>query len=271
MPRLDVAFDNPDGKRLVGLLDLPEGAGEGGDPADGNRGDGGTDGPPNRGVVLCSHFTGFKELTHLHRLATALADRGIAALRFDYSDCIGESEGGCEDMAVTHQVRDTLAAMDHLRGRGVASVGLFGHSLGGLTAAAAGDEDGDVAALVLVGALAKPEWDTVFSDRAKEWAEQGHVTFPSWKRGEVRIAYGFYQDLQRYDAADLVGRLEVPVLVVHAEEDTVVPRRHADALYEAADEPKALEVIAGADHLFSDRDHEDAMIEVAADWFERWL
>lgn len=229
------------------------------------------DGEGARGVVLCSHFTGFKELTHLTRLSRELDEAGLAGLRFDYHDCIGASGGACEDMRVTHQVRDTLAAVRFLRGQGVDRVGLWGHSLGGLTALAAAAEDRGVRALVTVAAPVRPAWDEVFADRADEWAEQGYVTFPTWKRGEVRIDHGFYQDLKRYDAEALARDVEAPVLVVQPGEDELVDPADAGAIHDAAPEGAELFVVEGADHLLSDRAHEEATIDRSVGWFDRHL
>lgn len=244
----DVAFDNDRGQELAGLVD----------------------GTGDRGVALCSHFTGFKELAHLHRLARALADADVTALRFDYSDCIGESEGACEEMAVTHQVRDTLAALDVLEDRGAKRHGLFGHSLGGLTAIAAAAE-GDVDALAVVAAPARPAWEGTFGSRAEQWKQQGYVTFDTWKQGEVRIPYGFYEDLKRYDAAELIADVDAPTLVVHLGDDELVDRDAAEAIHGAAPEPKELLVVDGADHLMSDRDDERRVVETVVAWMDDHL
>lgn len=249
-PRQDVRFENDRGQALVGLVD-----GEG-----------------DLGVVLCSHFTGFKELTHLHKVAKGLAEAGFTALRFDYADCIGESEGACEEMEVTHQVRDTLAALDHLeQAHGVASVGLWGHSLGGLTAIAAAAERGDVGALVTVAAPARLKWEKLFRERAEQWRKEGHITFKTWKRGEIRLPYGFYQDLRRYDAPELMARVEAPTLVVHLGADEMIVEKNAEAIHESAAGESERVTVEGADHLMSDDDHEARVVEASVDWFDRWL
>lgn len=249
MPSEAVSFENDRGQTLSGLID---GAGD-------------------RCVVLCSHFTGFKEVGHLHRAARSFADAGLSALRFDYADCIGDSEGACDEMSVTHQVRDTLAAVRALVDRGVEQVGLWGHSLGGLTAIVAAAEASQVDALVSVAAPAKLEWETLFRERCETWREQGYVTFDTWKRGEIRLPWAFYEDLKRYDATELVTRIEVPILVVHAGEDALIALKNAEGIHAAANDPKELVVVDGADHLFQDRELEAEMIEASVGWFERWL
>ncbi|MBD3210798.1 alpha/beta fold hydrolase [Candidatus Micrarchaeota archaeon] len=229
------------------------------------------DGEGKKGTVICSHFTGFKEIRHYYKLAKSLAGNGMVALRFDYSDCIGQSEGSCEDMKLTHQVRDTLAAMDFLESKGVERIGLMGHSLGGTTAIATAANDARVKALVSVAALARLEWDTLFRKKAEQWKKQGYITFPSWKRGEIKISYGFYKDLSKYDSTSLIRGVNAPVRVIHAGEDNLVSIENAKGIYENANEPKDLKIVEGADHMFSDSEHEDEMVNLCLKWFEKHL
>lgn len=246
----ETQFENDRGQALAGLLD----------------------GKGARGVVLCSHFTGFKELTHLRNIARGLAEVGFTALRFDYADCIGESEGACEEMGVTHQVRDTLAALEHLQeAHGVSSLGLWGHSLGGLTAIAAAAEHGATGALVSVAAPARLEWEKLFRERSKRWREEGEITFKTWKRGEISLPYSFYQDLQGYDATELMGRVKAPTLVVHLGADEMIVRRNAEVIHESAAGPSELVTVEGADHLMREHEHEARVAEATVDWFDKWL
>jgi len=50
-----------------------------------------------------------------------------------------------------------------------------------------------------------------------------------------------------------------------------VPLEHARRLYEAAPEPKRLEIVEGADHVFSHRDHLSNVIELGLGWFKTYL
>lgn len=229
------------------------------------------DGEGDIGVILCSHFTGFKEYKHLYKQAKALAAEGYRALRFDFSDCIGGSQGTCEDMSLTHQVRDVFAAIDFMNSKGCKKIGLLGHSLGGTTAIVAAANDKRVECLVPVAALAKVEWDTLFHSKKDEWKEQGYITFPTWKKGEIKIKYGFYQELSRYDCTQLIKAVNAPVRVIQPENDELVSMRNAQGIYDNANEPKDLKIVRGADHMFSNRNHEKEMVDLCVEWFKQYL
>ena len=53
--------------------------------------------------------------------------------------------------------------------------------------------------------------------------------------------------------------------------DEIVPVEHAYKLYEAAPEPKRLEIIEGADHVFSQSKHLNKVIELSLTWFKKHL
>jgi esterase/lipase len=247
----NVSFKNDRGFELSGILDGKS---------------------SKKGVVLCSHFTGFKELKHLYKLAKALEGNGISALRFDYSDCIGSSKGGtCEDMALTHQVRDTSAAISYLEDQGIESIGLMGHSLGGTTAIVTAANDTRIKVLVPVAALAKAEWDILFKEKLSQWKKQGFITFPAWKLGQISIKYGFYRDLSKYDCTKLIRATDAPVRVIQPEKDQIVTMKNAEGIFKNANDPKDLKIIKEADHMFTNKDHEAQMVQLCVEWFEKYL
>ena len=51
-----------------------------------------------------------------------------------------------------------------------------------------------------------------------------------------------------YPNLERIGRLRAPVLILHGEVDEIVPVGHAEALFEAAREPRRLHVVPGAGH-----------------------
>ena len=127
-------FPNAEGHLLTGLLELPEG-----DPAS---------------YALFAHcFTCSKDSRAAKRMAEALAVRGIALLRFDFTG-LGSSEGDFANTDFSSNVDDLVAAADHLRRTHQAPSLLIGHSLGGAAVLAAagrtsredGEHDGDAEA-----------------------------------------------------------------------------------------------------------------------------
>ena len=136
----------------------------------------------------------------------------------------------------------------------------MGSSFGGMVAVAA--QNSKIRAMV---ALATPL--TLF---------RGGVPPPSHEDGRIRLPSGrrlkdsFVKDLHRHDLLKSV-KTAPPLLILHGSNDGVAPVADAYALYDAAAEPKHLEILAGSDHAFTrDRDLEK-VIDLSLRWFKRYL
>lgn len=224
-------------------------------------------------VVLCHGFTGTK--VEAHRLfvktARALARAGIAALRFDFRGS-GDSAGEFEEMTVSGEVQDALAALGFARehvGRPVALVGL---SLGGAVATLAAARDGDVAALVLWAAVAQP------ARLAQRMAvlNSGEPSVPTWQGhfdlGGNLVGKAFVEDLPHHQPLVAAAEYRGPVLVVHGTRDETVPPADADAYMQAFRGPdKTLHLVADADHTFNRASWEHEVISTTVAWLKARL
>lgn len=70
-------------------------------------------------------------------------------------------------------------------------------------------------------------------------------------RDMARIHYGLLPTAivpDAYPSLRLIAGLRAPLLVLHGEDDMIVPVEHARALYDAAPDPKRLRIVRGAGH-----------------------
>jgi alpha/beta superfamily hydrolase len=106
-----VSFEGAFGDALAARIDLPEGE-------------------PRAWALFAHCFTCGKDLKSVGRIGRALAARGIAVLRFDFTG-IGESGGEFAETTFSSNVEDLLAAAGFMRASFAAPSLLVGHSLGG--------------------------------------------------------------------------------------------------------------------------------------------
>lgn len=89
------------------------------------------------------------------------------------------------------------------------------------------------------------------------------------ERGKLLLTPQFLQEFDTYDLRSAIKAWRGALLVIHGETDEVVPLAEAKELFEAANEPKTLAVLQGADHSFTQHGSEAA--KYVAKWLENAL
>ncbi len=182
------------------------------------------DAGPTKPVLLWCHGNA-GNVSHRLGNIRELYHRGISVLIFDYRG-YGRSTGSPSEWGM---YQDALASYDYLiqqRRIPPDRVILFGRSLG---SAVAGDLalNRPAAGLIVEGA------------------------FPSLQSMSDHHYFGlptrWFMNLE-FNLVDKVAQLQMPLLVIHGEKDSIVPVDLGRQVFEAAPEPKRWYVVPGADH-----------------------
>ena len=267
-----VTFDPEEGLIITGALCLPEDA-SGTRPAPGIVLLGGTGGDTRDGDMAperSPHSADAPKRGLQRRLAHALAEVGIATLRFDKRGC-GESGGTADASDYETDLVDNVAAVRYLRSCteiDPARVGVCGHSAGAFNACTVAREVPDIACAGLLGALfgtieelmewnwgrVAAAWPTLSEER-RAWlrakrprdvvgAFRTREFIAAARRGDntVRLeAEGvsveldlvrFRQDMERPVAAEF-RHVRCPALVLHGGDDMNVHVEDALGTYRA--------------------------------------
>ncbi|MBI5511784.1 MAG: alpha/beta fold hydrolase [Deltaproteobacteria bacterium] len=223
-------------------------------------------GEPNDAVVISCHgMLSDKNGSKHQRLAADLEALQLPCLRFDFAGR-GESEGRLFDLSFTHEVEDLDAAITYLASRGATRFGLFGSSMGGAVALLAAARDERVRAVATLAAVGYPgDIAGRHPDEARAFLERGQLETVAGPIGR-----GFYDDAKAHDVIGAVRALHIPLLVLHGEEDDVVPVSDA---HDIATEARhvTLEIVPGADHRFSNPVHLKPAMRLAVEFFARHL
>jgi hypothetical protein len=179
---------------------------------------------PGQRTILYFHGNGAGLADRAERMRIATAD-GFGMLMMAYRGYAG-STGKPSEAA---NVADALKAYDWLRGEGVAPERLviFGESLGtGVATQVAAQRP--AAALVL---------DSPFSSMA-DVASHHYPYVP------IRLILR-----DRYDSVGTIGKVRMPLLILHGARDAVVPQALGRKLFTAANEPKTFYSAVDSGHL----------------------
>lgn len=106
-------------------------------------------------AVFAHCFTCSKDSRAARQVSSALAARGIATLRFDFTG-LGESEGRVNPASLASDVEDIVAAADALRAAHCAPALLLGHSRGGTAVLAAAARVPEAVGVASIGAPFDP-------------------------------------------------------------------------------------------------------------------
>jgi putative redox protein len=247
-----VEFIGHDGKsKLAARLDTPKGGG--------------------RAVALFAHcFTCSKDIKAASRIAGALAMRGFAVLRFDFTG-LGASEGEFANTNFTSNVQDLIAAAKYLEDQGEGPEVLVGHSLGGAAVLSAARQIPSVKAVATIGAPADPgHVGHMFDDHKEKIHADGsaEVTLAGRK---FTIAKQFLDDISSQNVAGNLADLKRALLIFHAPGDNTVGIENAGIIFAAAKHPKSFVSLDDADHLLSRAEDAIYVADVLAAWASRYI
>jgi uncharacterized OsmC-like protein/fermentation-respiration switch protein FrsA (DUF1100 family) len=244
-------FTGEGGHQLAAALDLPEHA-------------------PLAYALFAHCFTCGKDVLAAKRIAVALAAKGIAVLRFDFTG-LGSSEGDFGNSTLSSNVADLVHAANHLRETRKAPAILIGHSLGGAAVLAAAAQISDAKAVVTIAAPSDPAHVTgMFKDRLEDIRNLGKVEVSLAGR-PFHISREFLDDIAEQNLMAQVSKLHKALLVMHAPTDDTVGIDNATKIFVAAKHPKSFVSLAGADHLLSQKNDATYVADVIAAWVTRYL
>ncbi|MCH8910293.1 MAG: alpha/beta fold hydrolase [Chloroflexi bacterium] len=207
-------------------------------------------------------------------IARALSQRGFGIFMFDMRGR-GDSPAAISSSGYYERL-DLQGASDYLVSNGAdrSRIGVLGFSLGGAVALLAGSNPNNFGAIVSDSAFA--DLSLVLKGAMTGVKRPLALWFPGMKF-MARALYGI--DIADVSPARAIARSDTPVLVIHGEEDGVIPVEHARLLGRAIgasfDEIEAGEetvwIVPGAGHTGAFRTQPKTYIDKVARFFEKHL
>lgn len=246
------SFTNADGHVLAGRLELP------------------VDGKPRAFAIFAHCFTCSKNLKAVGHISRALATRGIAVLRFDFTG-LGQSEGEFADTSFLTNVDDLVCAAQQLADDYESPRILIGHSLGGAAVLQAATKIESIEAVATIGAPFDPQHvENLLESSRDDIVEKGEAVVDLAGR-QFTIRKQFLDDLVADDYGANIANLGKSLLVLHSPIDNTVGIENAAAIYEAARHPKSFISLDTADHLLSDEVDSQYAGTIISAWVDRYI
>ncbi|MBR0685565.1 OsmC family protein [Bradyrhizobium manausense] len=228
------------------------------------------DGEPAAFALFAHCFTCGKDTLAAKRISVALAAKGIAVLRFDFTG-LGSSEGEFANSTFSSNVADLVLAADHLRTTRKAPSLLIGHSLGGAAILAAAAQIPEAKAVVTIAAPSDPAHVTgLFSKHLDDLRAQGEVEVSLAGR-LFRIRREFLDDIVEHELMKDVTGLHKALLIMQSPVDDTVGIDNATRIFVAAKHPKSFVSLDQADHLLTKPADALYAADMIAAWASRYI
>ncbi|RRR95623.1 alpha/beta hydrolase family protein [Glycomyces terrestris] len=215
-------------------------------------------------VALCHGFGGNRaEFGYTFvRLAERLAERGVAAYRFDFAGC-GDSDGDFDELTVSDQVAQVGAVLAALAAHPAVDpdrLSLMGMSLGGLTAQLAAARHPVRSLTLWAPAAAAVSMDEEAAKRrADAIAAAGYDDF-----GGLPVRRPFVDDAATIDAFADAAPYPGPVLLAVGTEDFVLGSELLDRYWGTYGDRLDLHVFDGVGHGFETVAARERLVELSA-------
>ncbi|MEO9885863.1 MAG: alpha/beta fold hydrolase [Balneola sp.] len=246
-----VEFTGSTGETLSAKIDLPEAN-------------------PKAFALFAHCFTCSKDLKAVGNITTALAEIGIATLRFDFTG-LGQSSGDFADTNFSSNVDDLVKAYEYMEKEFEAPSILIGHSLGGAAVLQASHKMDAVKAVATIAAPAEPAHvKDNFEMSLDEIEEKGEAKVTLAGR-PFTIKKQFIDDLEEARMKDFIHNLGKALIVFHSPIDNTVGIDNASKIFTAAKHPKSFISLDKADHLLSDKEDSMYVGKVLGTWAEKYI
>ncbi len=239
-----VYFTNSDGVKLCGVLNNPSGN-------------------TKRPIIILAHgFSTHKNSDTYTTISERLAKHKISSFRFDFYGH-GESSGNFEDITISEAVDDVLQAIKYIKKLGYDRIGLIGSSFGGIASIIAASRSCDLFVLALkspVSNYIEKENETKSKMELEEWKSKGYRYYISGDGRELKLNYNFYEDFKNNDGYIAAKKIRIPTLIVHGDEDDIVPYKQSVKTCKIISDCK-LHTVKGANHRYEDPKHREEMFQ----------
>lgn len=223
---------------------------------------------PSPLVIFVHGFKGFMNWGGFPYFTTRLSEYGYSVLSFDFSMNGVSSQTPADFSRLDLFAENTISAelselkliLDHFFENSEKykidkdRICLIGHSRGGGTAILGASEDSRIKVLITLAAVST--FDRYTDSQKKKWYEKGFIEIPNSRTGQImKMNSSFLKDIElnssRLNIMQAIGRLNIPVLLIHGKEDLAVKYTEALELFESSEKSGTeLYIIENTGHTF---------------------
>jgi dienelactone hydrolase len=204
-------------------------------------------------VVLAGAILDTADTPYIKELCRMFLEKGIAVVRFDFTNGFGKSGGRIENITISQRARDLELIVQYVKRRSYVNDGkvmILGFGFGAMATLLLEGFHNLTKAIVLLNTPSQID-DTAytqFSERDMMRVKLKRYFHINREGKEVRINYTFFEDGYKLDMFRCARNLRTPVLYITGGDDAVVKSVHSERLYERTNTKKELFTMPGLPH-----------------------
>ncbi|MDC1067591.1 alpha/beta fold hydrolase, partial [Candidatus Kapabacteria bacterium] len=221
-------------------------------------------------VILLHGFKSFRNWGFNPWISDKLNKKSFNVLNFDFSrNGISDQQKMIYDVELFRKntvgielddidiILNSLNSIEQLTSKWNGDVYLIGHSMGGAISAITAQKFPIIKKISLWGAISK--WNRNSSRQKQEWKEKGYMEFKENSTGQtIFLDYSYLQykeqNTDKIDIRNSIKNIDIPIQIVHGEQDFTVPAKEGEILYSLALNPKSeIKLIPKTGHTFGVR------------------
>lgn len=258
-----LTLKNRKGQEIVGALELPNSK-------------------PIGTAVIQHGYGGFKDQEHVLKMKDAFLNNGFVTFNFDATNTFGESDGEYEKSTIGLHYEDFEDVANWVQEQDwfVAPLAITGHSMGGYSVARYAEEYPDKVAFcapiapVVSGELSWEAHKEFAPEEFEMWKEEGVLVKPSTTNPNniKRSPWSHMEERLDHDLLPYADKLTMPIFLYVGTEDTSIPPKHVQKLFDSIPSNKKKLVIAeGAPHTYRTEDDLNHLYKSMNEWIGNLL
>lgn len=212
-------------------------------------------------AILLPGFLDSPDYLHIITIEKGLQTLGYTVVRLD--PCGLWKNGDIAHYSITNYLKDVRTVIDDYKNENPQELILVGHSVGGFVSIIAGERYAEVTKII---ALCPPSG---FDNPPVKWKDKeyriAHRNLPNDQTlsREFKVPISFAYDSFTYNAIEAVKKIEKPLMILIALEDSVVPPQDTEKLVMAARNPYTVKLKRmGHDFRYSEKECALVMDEI---------
>lgn len=193
-------------------------------------------------VIIIPGFTGYPDEKTFEDLTRALTNKGHKVIKLAWPNFPNELGG----YNFTNTIKYTQEILKNLE---PSNTVILGFSMGGVIACHLAKEFNPKRLGLVVSPYQAGSEDDL-AGKYKDWKEKGYRDITSSRFGDLRIPFSFIEDAKKYNALEMIDKIECPILFIVGENDNKVPKNVTRKLHDKASNPKEWIEIKDMEHKY---------------------